>query len=65
MGVEHREFILTCDALLVGLGAVISHKMDDGTEKPICYVSRKVGAVEQMYAQVVHGPQLVLYSVSN
>ncbi|PFX16226.1 Transposon Tf2-9 polyprotein, partial [Stylophora pistillata] len=35
-----RELRLACDASSFGLGAVISHVMDDGRERPIAYASR-------------------------
>ena len=37
-----RKLLLSCDASPYGIGAVISHIMDDGSEKPIAYTSRSL-----------------------
>ena len=47
---QKKEVILSTDASAYGVGAVLSHIMGDGSERPIVYYSRSMSSAETRYS---------------
>lgn len=54
------ELIVTCDASDVGISGVLSHKMPNGEERPISFISRTLQSAELKYS-VIHKEALAIY----
>ena len=60
---EDFPLVLACDVSSQGIGAVLSHIMPDGAEKPIACASRTLTKTEKNYSQLVREDLAVVFGV--
>jgi len=59
-----RPLILSVDSSPYGTGAVMAHVMEDGSERPVAYVSRRSSDTETRFSQFDRGLRGVIHAVN-
>ena len=60
---ESKPLVLACDASQYSLGAVLSHVMDDGKERPVAYASWTLTPAEKNYSQIEKEGLAVIFGI--
>ncbi|KAL3988098.1 5-hydroxytryptamine receptor 3 [Sarotherodon galilaeus] len=58
-----RELVLSCDPSPYAIGAVLSHKMEDGSERPLGFMSRTLSPAEKKYSQLDKKGLAVIFGI--
>ena len=61
---DRYDLLIAADTSPYGLGAVLSHKMPDGTKQQVAYVSRSLSKAERRYSQLDKEALAIIFAVT-
>ena len=59
-----RPFVVATDASNVAFGAVIANVMDDGTERPIAYMSNTLYKIQRKWSKIEREAYAVIVALN-
>ena len=59
------DLVLSCDSSGFKVGAMLSHRMPDGSERPISFASSSLSAAERYYSPLDREACAVMFRVLN
>lgn len=58
-----KDLLLSCDVSAYGVAAILSHRMSDGSDRPIAFASKTLTAAEKNYSVLERESLAIIFGV--